>query len=102
MSTSTAQHTVLADGAVARRYGVGPWQVRRLFERGLLPPAPRIGAYRVIAGADLPRNDPANVPGDEEKRPRALAAPGPSSPRGRWRGEESTDISLPCETARLA
>jgi hypothetical protein len=28
--------------------------VRRLFERGLLPPAPRVGAYRVIAVGDLP------------------------------------------------
>jgi hypothetical protein len=44
-------HTV---GAAARRYGCRPWQVRRLFERGLLPPAPRVGAYRVFATADLP------------------------------------------------
>jgi DNA-binding transcriptional MerR regulator len=28
--------------------------VRRLFERELLPPAQRVGAYRVIAQADLP------------------------------------------------
>lgn len=45
----------LTVGAVALRYGCKPWQVRRLFERGLLPPAPRIGAYRMIAVADLPR-----------------------------------------------
>jgi DNA-binding transcriptional MerR regulator len=41
-------------GAVARRCGCLTWQVRRLFERGLLPPAQRVGAYRVIAPSDLP------------------------------------------------
>jgi DNA-binding transcriptional MerR regulator len=44
----------LTIGTVARRYGCSAWQVRRLFERGLLPPAPRVGAYRVIAASDLP------------------------------------------------
>ena len=29
------------------------WQVRRLFERGLLPPAQRVGAYRVVTAEDL-------------------------------------------------
>jgi DNA-binding transcriptional MerR regulator len=46
--------SVLTIGAVARRYGCPPWQIRRLFERGLLPPAARVGAYRVIAAGDLP------------------------------------------------
>ncbi len=46
--------TVLTIGAVARHVGCEPWQVRRLFERGLLPPAARVGAYRVIAASDLP------------------------------------------------
>jgi DNA-binding transcriptional MerR regulator len=41
-------------GAVARRFGCQPWQVRRLFERGLLPQAPRVGTYRIIAVTDLP------------------------------------------------
>lgn len=41
-------------GPVARLYGCQTWQVRRLFERGLLPPAFRIGTYRVIAVEDLP------------------------------------------------
>jgi DNA-binding transcriptional MerR regulator len=49
----------LTIGAVARRYGCPPWQIRRLFERGLLPPAPRVGAYRVIAAADLPQVEEA-------------------------------------------
>ncbi len=44
----------LTIGAAARRCGCPPWQIRRLFERGFLPPAPRVGAYRVIAAADLP------------------------------------------------
>jgi DNA-binding transcriptional MerR regulator len=41
-------------GAVARRYGCPTWQIRRLYERGLLPPAKRVGAYRVVAVSDLP------------------------------------------------
>jgi hypothetical protein len=44
----------LTVGAVARHFGRPAWQIRRLFERRLLPPAPRVGAYRVIAAADLP------------------------------------------------
>jgi DNA-binding transcriptional MerR regulator len=50
---------VLTIGTVARRFGVPAWQVRRLFERGLLPPAVRVGAYRVVAEADLPRVEQA-------------------------------------------
>jgi hypothetical protein len=45
----------LTVGAIARRLGCAPWQVRRLFERGLLPQPPRVGAYRVVAAADLGR-----------------------------------------------
>jgi DNA-binding transcriptional MerR regulator len=48
-------HHYLTIGAVAQRCGCPAWQVRRLFERGLLPPAPRVGAYRVIPAAELPR-----------------------------------------------
>jgi hypothetical protein len=43
----------LTVGAVARRLGVAAWQVRRVFERGFLPPANRVGPYRVIDPADL-------------------------------------------------
>jgi DNA-binding transcriptional MerR regulator len=53
------QEPPLTIGAVARRCGCPPWQIRRLFERGLLPPAPRVGAYRVIAASDLPRVEEA-------------------------------------------
>lgn len=46
-------------GMAARHLGCHVWQIRRLFERDLLPPAPRIGPYRVIAAADLPRVEAA-------------------------------------------
>jgi DNA-binding transcriptional MerR regulator len=46
---------VLTIGDAARRLGVPHWKVRRLFERGLLAPAMRVGAYRVVAESDLPR-----------------------------------------------
>jgi DNA-binding transcriptional MerR regulator len=49
----------LTIGAVAGHFGVPPWQVRRLFERGMLPPAARVGAYRVIDPADLPKIEAA-------------------------------------------
>jgi hypothetical protein len=45
---------VMAVGAAARRLGVPPWKVRRLFERKLLPEPARVGPYRVITEADLP------------------------------------------------
>jgi len=50
---------VVTIGDAAKRFGVQPWQVRRLFERGLLPPAPRVGAYRVIAVEDLEKVEAA-------------------------------------------
>ena len=49
----------LTIGPAARRLGCLPWQLRRLFERGLLPEPPRVGAYRVIAEEDLPRVEEA-------------------------------------------
>ena len=42
-------------GEIAREHGATVWQVRRLFERGILPPAERIGLYRVVRADDLPR-----------------------------------------------
>jgi hypothetical protein len=50
-----AKSQPLTVGAVARHFGVASWQVRRCFERGLLPPAARVGAYRVIFLDDLPK-----------------------------------------------
>jgi DNA-binding transcriptional MerR regulator len=49
-STSTGMLTV---GEVAARFGVYAWQVRRVFEQGLMPPAKRVGAYRVVEEEDL-------------------------------------------------
>jgi hypothetical protein len=54
-----SQAAYLTIGPVARRFGCQPWQIRRLFERGLLPQAPRVGPYRVIAIAELPRIEEA-------------------------------------------
>ncbi len=45
---------ILTLGGVAQRLGCPIWKIRRLFERGLMPPASRVGAYRVVAAADLP------------------------------------------------
>jgi DNA-binding transcriptional MerR regulator len=44
----------LAIGEVAKRLGVSLWQVRRLYQRGLLPPAPRVGHMRVVSEDKLP------------------------------------------------
>lgn len=42
-------------GEIAREFGATVWQVRRLFERGILPPAERIGLYRVVRAGDVLR-----------------------------------------------
>jgi hypothetical protein len=49
----------LTIGQIARHFGCLPWQVRRVFERGLLPEPQRIGAYRVVEAADLPKIEQA-------------------------------------------
>jgi DNA-binding transcriptional MerR regulator len=41
-------------GEVAQHFGCREWQIRALYERRLLPPARRFGAYRVISSEDLP------------------------------------------------
>ena len=46
-------------GPASRLLGCHTWQLRRLFERGLLPEPPRVGAYRVIAVEDLPKVEEA-------------------------------------------
>jgi DNA-binding transcriptional MerR regulator len=51
--------TAVTVGEAARRLGCRPWQIRRLFERGLLPPAARLGTYRVISESDLPKVEDA-------------------------------------------
>ena len=46
-------------GDVARRLGIPAWKVRRLFERGVLPPARRVGIWRVISTKELPKVEKA-------------------------------------------
>jgi hypothetical protein len=46
-------------GQLAQRYGISIWKVRRIYERGLLDPPPRIGAYRWVPARDLPRLEAA-------------------------------------------
>jgi len=53
------EHPYLTIGAMATRFGIPAWKIRRLFERGLLPPAARVGTYRVVAVNDLPRVEKA-------------------------------------------
>jgi|GEM_PF-3461801 len=45
----------LTTSDVAKRCGCAAWKVRRIFERGILPAAKRIGLYRVFEAADVPR-----------------------------------------------
>jgi hypothetical protein len=48
-------------GEFARSRGLPTWKVRRLFERGLLPPARRLGLYRVIGPDEVAAVDEALV-----------------------------------------
>jgi excisionase family DNA binding protein len=50
MMNSTGLLTI---GEAAQRLGCPEWRIRRLYQRGLLPPAERVGRNRVIAVADL-------------------------------------------------
>ncbi len=49
----------LTVGQAAQHFGVAEWKIRRLYERRLLPPAARLGTYRVIGPDDLPRVEEA-------------------------------------------
>jgi hypothetical protein len=57
--SSTLQKIALTTGDVARHFGCQVWQVRRLFERHLLPRGPKFGAYYLIPAEDLPRVEAA-------------------------------------------
>ena len=55
MTTSDAAQYFTENG-----FPVSPWQVRRVYETGLLPePETRLGAYRLIRSSDLPRLEDA-------------------------------------------
>jgi DNA-binding transcriptional MerR regulator len=51
--------TPMTTTAAAKHFGVKPWQVRRVYESGLVPPPARAGTYRLIGRADLPRVEEA-------------------------------------------
>jgi hypothetical protein len=53
---SESELRLLTMGEVAREIGRGcqSWQVARIFERGLLPAAMRIGRYRVVRADQVP------------------------------------------------
>jgi hypothetical protein len=58
-------------GSLAHHFGVKPWQVRRLFSRGFLPAAARLGPSRVFSADDLPAVEDAlrragYLPGEDE------------------------------------
>ncbi len=79
--------SVMSTGELARRFGCEGWQVRRLYERGLLPPARRIGRYRYVAEADLPAVEGAlaragYIPANRPTRPAAPGDQGPEAPTG--------------------
>src|SRR2546423_41486 len=53
---------------------IRPWQVRRIYEKGLLPDPPRAGMYRMILPAALPAVEAAlrrlgYLPGADAGRP---------------------------------
>ena len=41
-------------GDLARHFHRPIWMIRRLFERGFLPAAERVGGYRVVPISDIP------------------------------------------------
>jgi len=50
-------HTVpyITLGSLAKRYpGLQVWQIRRLYERGILPEPPRVAGLRIIPLEDVP------------------------------------------------
>ncbi len=50
---------VMSIGAVADHFGVRPWQVRRVIQRGLLREPERVGTYRIFLPRDLRRVEAA-------------------------------------------
>lgn len=50
----TAAMKMMTLGDVARKYGLQTWQVRRLYERRILPEPSRVGSSRAVPETDLP------------------------------------------------
>jgi hypothetical protein len=70
-------------GDLARHFGCAAWQVRRLFERGRLPPAVRVGPYRVVSAMHLRKVEVAlrqasYLPGNGKAGARARQRPVPA------------------------
>ncbi len=53
MSAATISRDLIL-GEVGERLGVATWKVQRVYTRGLLPPARRIGRFRVVSEDELP------------------------------------------------
>jgi hypothetical protein len=49
----TATTRLLTLGQLATQLRCQLWQIQRLFDRGLLPPARRVGRMRVVDEADI-------------------------------------------------
>jgi DNA-binding transcriptional MerR regulator len=58
-TATTGPASVLTIGDTARHFGVPAWKVRRLYERGLLPPPARAGLYRLVSVEELPKVEEA-------------------------------------------
>jgi hypothetical protein len=54
MIAATGSRLGFTVGEVAQQFGCREWQVRRIFERRLVPPARRIGQYRIITAEEMP------------------------------------------------
>ena len=76
MTTTTAAQFFTESGRPVK-----PWQVRRVYESGLLPePEARLGTYRLIRSSDLPRLEDAlrkagYLPTAQGSIPRAAESP---------------------------
>lgn len=55
MIAHAAAHDLLTLGQVAAELGITATQVKSLFEQGLLPPALRVGRWRVVPRDELPK-----------------------------------------------
>jgi len=53
------EKTVYTVGDVARRFLCQSWEVRRIYERGILPEPPRAGRSRIIPAEDIPKVEAA-------------------------------------------
>ena len=91
--------TVMSTGELARHFGCESWQVRRLYERGLLPPAQRIGRYRYVAVADLPAIEVALTQAGYIRRQSRDSSPTAADPRS---GESNCQLPVTGSDSEVA